>query len=90
MGWWWAGGLQHFSVSPRPLVFGFGTKGLGAKGLGPGLDKNDRTALLGMVQWGATCPVRTQERLETSAARLTTGAKIGVRSDSVALRQWQR
>ena len=28
------GGLQHFSVSPRPLGFGFGTKGLG-----PGLDK---------------------------------------------------
>ena len=27
------GGLQHFSVSPRPLGFGFGTKGLG-----PGLD----------------------------------------------------
>ena len=27
------GGLQHFSVSPRPLGFGFG-----AKGLGPGLD----------------------------------------------------
>jgi len=23
------GGLQHFSVSPRPLGFGFGTKGLG-------------------------------------------------------------
>ena len=32
------GGLQHFSVSPRPLGFGFGTKGFGAKGLGPGLD----------------------------------------------------
>ena len=29
------GGLQHFSVSPRPLGFGFG-----AKGLGPGLDNN--------------------------------------------------
>ena len=27
------GGLQHFSVSPRPLSFGFG-----AMGLGPGLD----------------------------------------------------
>ena len=26
------GGLQHFSVSPRPL--GFGTKGFGDKGLG--------------------------------------------------------
>ena len=34
----WVGGLQHFSVSPRPLGFGFGTKGFGAKGLGPGLD----------------------------------------------------
>ena len=30
------GGLQHFSVSPRPLSFGF--LGFGAKGLGPGLD----------------------------------------------------
>ena len=30
------GGLQHFSVSPRPLGFGF--LGFGAKGLGPGLD----------------------------------------------------
>jgi len=34
------GGLQHFSVSPRPLGFEFGTKGFGDKGLGPGLDKN--------------------------------------------------
>ena len=34
------GGLEQFSVSPRPLGFGFGTKGFGAKGLGPGLDKN--------------------------------------------------
>ena len=32
------GGLQHFSVSPRPLGFGFGTNGFGSKGLGPGLD----------------------------------------------------
>ena len=32
------GGLLHFSVSPRPLGFRFGTKGFGAKGLGPGLD----------------------------------------------------
>ena len=31
-------GLQHFSVSPRPLGFGVGTKGFGAKDLGPGLD----------------------------------------------------
>ena len=37
-GWWWVGGLKHFSVSPRPLGFGFGTKRFGAKGLGPGLD----------------------------------------------------
>ena len=32
---WWSqslcGGLQHFSVSPRPLGFGFGTKGFGAR-----------------------------------------------------------
>ena len=34
------GGLQHFSVSQRLLGFGFGTRGFGAKGLGPGLDKN--------------------------------------------------
>ena len=37
---WWVvvggGGLEQFSVSPRPL--GFGTKRFGAKGLGPGLD----------------------------------------------------
>ena len=32
------GGLQHFSVSPRPHGFGFGTKGFRGKGLGPGLD----------------------------------------------------
>ena len=30
------GGLEQFSVSPRPLGFGF--LGFGAKGLGPGLD----------------------------------------------------
>ena len=30
-GGWWVGGLQDFSVSPRPLGFGF-------LGLGPGLD----------------------------------------------------
>ena len=30
------GGLQHFSVSPRPLGFGF--LSFGAKGLGPGLE----------------------------------------------------
>ena len=29
---------KHFSVSLRPLGFGFVTKGFGAKGLGPGLD----------------------------------------------------
>ena len=33
---WVVGGLQHFSVSPRPLAFGF--LGFGSKGLGPGLD----------------------------------------------------
>ena len=32
------GGLEQFSVSPRPLGFGFGTKRFGAQGLGPGLD----------------------------------------------------
>jgi len=37
------GGLEQFSVSPRPLGFGFGTKGFGAKGLGPGLDKKPGT-----------------------------------------------
>ena len=35
------GGLEQFSVSPRPLGFGFGTKGFRAKGLGPGLDNLD-------------------------------------------------
>ena len=30
------GGIQHFSVGPRPLGFWFW--GFGAKGLGPGLD----------------------------------------------------
>ena len=35
---WVGGGLEQFSVSPRPLSFGFGTKRFGAKGLGPGLD----------------------------------------------------
>ena len=33
------GGLEQFSVSPRPLGFGFGTNGFWAKGLGSGLDK---------------------------------------------------
>ena len=32
------GGLEQFSVNPRPLGFGFGAKGFGAKGSGPGLD----------------------------------------------------
>ena len=38
-GWWWVvgGGLEQFSVSPRPFGFGFG-----AKGLGPGLDKKGK------------------------------------------------
>ena len=41
MGWVvGGGGLEQFSVSPRPLGFGFGTKRFGAKGLGPGLDNN--------------------------------------------------
>ena len=33
------GGLKHFSVSPRPLGFGFQIKGFETKGLGPMLDK---------------------------------------------------
>ena len=37
------GGLEQFSVSPRPLGLGFGTKGFGAKGLGPGLDNQTRS-----------------------------------------------
>ena len=37
-GGWVGGGLKHFSVSARPLGFGFRAKGFGAKGLGPGLD----------------------------------------------------
>ena len=36
MGWVGGGGLQHLSVSPRPL--GLGSWVFGAKGLGPGLD----------------------------------------------------
>ena len=32
------GGLEQFSVSPRPLSFGF--FGFGAKVLGPGLDNS--------------------------------------------------
>ena len=36
------GGLEQFSVSPRPLDFGLGTKGFGAKGLGPGLDNKTK------------------------------------------------
>ena len=33
-----SGGAKDFSVSPRPLGFGFRTKGFGAKGLRSGLD----------------------------------------------------
>ena len=43
------GGLQDFSVSPRPLCFGF--LGLGLRGLGPGLDKNKQ--LEGLTKYGA-------------------------------------
>ena len=32
-----SGGLQHFSVSPRPLGFGLGLKGLGIRVWGQGL-----------------------------------------------------
>ena len=38
------GGLQHFSVSPRPLGFDFGTKGLG-----PGLDNNINVFRVGLI-----------------------------------------
>ena len=59
-GWWWwwvwvggDGGLEQFSVSPRPLGFGFGTKRFGAKGLGPGLDNfrfsNDQFCFEGLT-----------------------------------------
>ena len=44
-GWVVGGGLEQFSVSPRPLGFGFGTKGFWAKGLGPGLDNNIVTGI---------------------------------------------
>ena len=36
-GWFWVGGLEQFSVSSRPLGFGF--LGLGLRGLVPELDK---------------------------------------------------
>ena len=42
MGWVVVGGLQHFSVSPRPLGFGFLV--FEAKGLGPGLDNKETMA----------------------------------------------
>ena len=43
-GWWWCwwvGGWLAYSIlvsAQGPLVLGFGTKGFGAKSLGPGLD----------------------------------------------------
>mgnify|MGYP001241526725 CR=1 FL=1 len=49
------GGLQLFSVSPRPLGFGFMTKGFGAKGLGPGLDNKDPTTELGTLTTYTRC-----------------------------------
>ena len=39
------GGLQDFSVIPRPLGFGF--LGLGLRGLGPGLDNYEFCDILG-------------------------------------------
>ena len=53
------GGLQHFSVSPRPL--GFGTKGFGAKGLGPGLDNRYllvRGSIRSSLKYGLHTPYR--------------------------------
>ena len=45
MGWWWVGGgVQDFSVSLRPLCFGFLV-------FGPGLDKNKQ--LVGLTKYGA-------------------------------------
>ena len=41
------GGLHDFSVSPRPLGFGFGTKGLG-----PGLDNIECQMLVSCKLYG--------------------------------------
>ena len=41
------GGLQDFSVSPRPLGFGFFS--FGAKGLVPGLDNYITNVLIGRL-----------------------------------------
>ena len=78
----WGGGPWDFSVSPRPLGFGF--LGLGLRGLGPGLDNirvQTRTIqdVLGHVQWSpgldvmlsqecfvGLCPVRLRLRLSMS------------------------
>ena len=38
---WWVGGLEQFSVSSRPLGFGF--LGLGLRGFVPGLDNKSKT-----------------------------------------------
>ena len=43
------GGWVAYSIlvsAQGPLVLGFGTKGFGAKGLGPGLDKNLRLSII--------------------------------------------
>ena len=53
------GGLQHFSVSPRPLGFWFGTKGFGAKGLRPGLDN-----------WSFSTSIRITNLLDTDRCDL--------------------
>ena len=58
-GWWWVGGwvgggLEQFSVSPRPLGFGFG-----AKGLGPGLDNYIDSLLTQLLPLTAHCFLST-------------------------------
>ena len=47
------GGLLHFSVSPRSLGFGFGTKGFGGKELGPGLDNKIEMSCNWIMKGGA-------------------------------------
>ena len=41
------GGLQHFSVSPRPFGFGFETKGLGLRVWGQGMTIGNKIKIFG-------------------------------------------